>query len=399
MAERDVRAVSGGGEVAHRIGSAGAWCRRQVQARWQFVCRAVRGPGEERDGLLLQCKGAAAAAVAWCVAAWLLPPTVRAFAPFTALLALQSTVYRSLWDSVQYLGAMALGTAGAAAFGSTVGVHVWSVGALAFIALIGARSQLLGRQGAQVPVVALFAFAGGGGEIDYIGHLVAAASIGVCCGLVAHFAVAPSPHTETAQHMTADLAAYAQSLLRALARTAEGETAEENAQEDWARRSEELATRAVRVRAAVDREQENTRLNPRRPWSSAGEPLHRCHEAISMIERLGTHIRSTARALTHARRAPETGKVLTSYARMLDGAADALECLRLPQGPQDADRLRGHIEDAMHRYHDATTAVRQDRLDTPGAWPVYGTALTEAVRILEEIEHLGNRTSEPCRSE
>ncbi|GAA3399223.1 hypothetical protein GCM10017752_66960 [Streptomyces roseoviridis] len=360
----------------------------------------MRGPGEERDGLLLQCKGAAAAAAAWWVAAWLLPSTVTAFATFTALLALQSTVYRSLWDSAQYLGAMALGTAAAAAFGSTAGVHVWSVGVLAFVALIGARFQLLGRQGAQVPVVALFAFAGGGGDIDYIGHLVAAAAIGVCCGLTAHFAVAPSPHTDTAQRMTADLVALARDLLRALARTAERDDAEENSREYWARRSEELAARAVRVRAAVDREQENTRLNPRRPWNSAEESLHRCHEAISMTERLGTHIRSIARALTHAPRAPETARVLTSYAKLLHATADALDCLDPPQGPEDAEKLRGHVEDAMHRYEDVTAAVREDRPDTPGEWPVYGTALTEAVRILEEIEHSGELTaSEPCPSE
>ncbi|MFF5970056.1 aromatic acid exporter family protein [Streptomyces sp. NPDC012769] len=362
------------------------------------MCRAMRRPGEERDGLLLQCKGAAAAAAAWWASAWLLPSTVTAFATFTALLALQSTVYRSLWDSAQYLGAMALGTAGAAAFGSTAGVHVWSVGVLAFIALIGARFQLLGRQGAQVPVVALFAFAGGGGDVDYIGHLVAAAAIGVCCGLAAHFAVAPSPHTDTAEQMTTDLAARAQSLLRALARMAERETAEEKSQEDWARRIEQLAARAAQVRAAVDREQENSRLNPRRPWCRAEESLHRCHEAIDMIERLGTHIRSVARALTHARRVPETETVLTSYANLLHGAADALECLHPPQGPEDADRLRGHIEDAMHRYREVTATVRQDRLDTPGEWPVYGAALTEAVRILEEIEHTGDRAPGQCRS-
>ncbi|MBT2530388.1 hypothetical protein J7E91_34845 [Streptomyces sp. ISL-99] len=328
------------------------------------------------------------------MSAWMLPSTVTAFATFTALLALQSTVYRSLWDSAQYLGAMALGTAGAATFGSTVGVHAWSVGVLAFIALIGARFQLLGRQGAQVPVVALFAFAGGGGEIDYIGHLVAAAAIGVCCGLAAHFAVAPSPHTDTAQHMAEDLAARVQCLLRALARTAEGETAEENSQEDWPRHCEELATRAVRVRTAVDREQENTKLNPRRPWSSAEEPLQRCHEAISMIERIGTYIRSIARALTHAERAPETEKVLTSYAELLHCAAAALECLNPPRGPKDADKLRACIEDAMRRYQDVTAAVRQGHLDTPGEWPVYGTALTEAVRILEEIKHTCGRTAE-----
>ncbi|MFI8916436.1 aromatic acid exporter family protein [Streptomyces sp. NPDC053513] len=358
--------------------------------------RAVREPGEARDALLLQAKGAAAAAVAWSLAAWLLPPTVTAFATFTALLSLQSTVYRSLWDSAQYLGAMALGTAGAAAFGSTAGVHAWSVGALAFIALLGARLELLDRQGAQVPVVALFAFAGGGGEIDYIGHLVAAAAIGVSCGLVAHLAVAPSPHTDTARQLTADLADRAAQLLRDLAATVTGGTAESTSEEaeDWAHRCDDLSALAARTRAAVHGEEENTRLNPRRPWSSGDETLQRCHDTISMVERAATHIRSVARALHYARRAPEATRNLGAYAELLTGAAGALECLDPPRGPEDADRLRACVEDARRRYEDLTAAARRERHDTDGEWPVYGTVLTEAARIVEEIERTWARTRE-----
>ncbi|MGW7196514.1 FUSC family protein [Streptomyces chryseus] len=347
----------------------------------------MRGPGEERDGLLLQVKGAAAVTAAWCVSSWLLPSTVTAFATFTALLALQSTVYRSMWDSAQYLAAMALGTGVAAAFGSTAGVHVWSVGVLTFIALMGPRLRLLGGQGAQVPVVALFAFAGGGGEFDYIGHLVAAAAIGVCCGLSAHFAVAPAPHTDTAQHMVEDLTARAHVLLRKLARTAGERTAEENAHEDWARHCEELAAQAVRVRRAVDREQENSRLNPRRPWGTAQETLHRCHAVISMIERIGTHVRSIARALTHSPHAPEAQQFIPSYGELLHSIATALERTDLPHGRDQSDRLSACIDDAMRRHQQLTAAVRHGQLDTPGEWPIYGTALTEAIRILEEITH------------
>lgn len=48
----------------------------------------------------------------------------------------------------------------------------------------------------------------------------------------------------------------------------------------------------------------------------------------------------------------------------------------------------------MRRYQDVTPAVRQGHLDTPGEWPVYGTALTEAVHIPTEIKHTSVRTVE-----
>ncbi|MFF7177312.1 aromatic acid exporter family protein [Streptomyces sp. NPDC008121] len=399
---------------------------------------AVRGPGEARDRLLLLAKGAAAATAAWCLASWLLPVNVTAFAPFTALLALQSTVYRSLWDSVQYLGAMAIGTAVAAGFGSTVGVHAWTLAVLVFIALLVARLDLLGGQRGQVPVVALFAFVGGGGRLDYIGPLVTSAAIGVCCGLAAHFAIAPSPHTDTARRRVADLAAHTADLLRDLARTAAGETEDEDVRQDWPHRCEELVARAAHARTALEKEQENTRLNPRRPWNSAQASLLRCHEAVSMIERIGTYVRSIARALAYERQtsapagrerpagsspdspgiptgtadeaadasgeppgdasaataSPEASAAadfLASYAGLLHATAEALVCLDPPRGPEDSARLRRLVEDAERRYEDTTALARTGHLDHPGEWPVHGTALVEAARVLEEITYLSGR--------
>ncbi|MFC8792512.1 FUSC family protein [Streptomyces cinereoruber] len=376
------------------------WCRRRWHTTRTSLEDAVRGPGEARDGVLLLGKGAAAATVAWCLSSWLLPTNVTAFAPFTALLALQATVYRSLWDSAQYLGAMAIGTAVAAGFGSTVGVHAWTLCVLVFVALAVARLPLLGEQSVQVPVVALFAFAGGGGQVDYIGPLVASAAIGVCCGLAAHFAFAPSPHTATARRRVEELTARAQTLLRDLARTAERKTAGEDVgEEDWPRRCEELAAQAADARSLLEREQENTRLNPRRPWNSAQASLQRCHETIGMIERIGTHVRSIARALTYEPRTPEpsgprrsfeasvSADFAASYAELLHATAEGLEHLAPPQGPNDPDRLRRRVEAAERRYEEVVATTRSDRPEQEGEWPVHGTVLVEAARILEEIRH------------
>ncbi|MFF6833816.1 MULTISPECIES: aromatic acid exporter family protein [unclassified Streptomyces] len=379
---------------------AGDWCRSRWRTARATLGDAVRGPGEARDGLLLQAKGAAAATVAWSLSSWLLPTNVTAFAPFTALLALQATVYRSMWDSAQYLAAMAIGTAVAAGFGSTVGVHAWTLCVLVFVALAAARLHLLGGQGAQVPVVALFAFAGGGGRIDYIGPLVASAAIGVCCGLAAHFAFAPSPHTDTARRRVEELAARTHTLLRDLARTAAAKTDGEGArEEDWPRRCEELAARAAHARTVLEREQENTRLNPRRPWNSAQASLRRCHETIGMVERIGTHVRSVARALTYEPRRPSGGPrrsfeasvsadFAASYAELLHATAETLESLAPPQGPGDPARLHRGLEEAERRYEEVAAATaRADRPGREGEWSVHGTVLVEAARILEEIKH------------
>ena len=80
-----------------------------VRSGADYLRRAVRQPGYERDDLLLVAKSVAAAVGAWALAAWLLPHVTTAFAPFTALLAVRATVYRSLRDGAQYLVAVLIG--------------------------------------------------------------------------------------------------------------------------------------------------------------------------------------------------------------------------------------------------------------------------------------------------
>ncbi|WP_373297522.1 hypothetical protein [Streptomyces nojiriensis] len=46
---------------------------------------------------------------AWVLARYLLSPSVATFAPFTALVSLQATVYRSVRDCLQYVLAMTAG--------------------------------------------------------------------------------------------------------------------------------------------------------------------------------------------------------------------------------------------------------------------------------------------------
>ncbi|MFJ5811299.1 aromatic acid exporter family protein [Streptomyces sp. NPDC093093] len=129
--------------------------RVQVVVREQagFLRRAVGGSGRERDALLLGAKTVIAAMIAWVLARYLLPPTVSTFAPFTALVALQATVYRSVRDSAQYLVAMAAGAALAATLAAVLGVHGWTFGLLTLIALCVGRIRRFGHQGTQVAIV------------------------------------------------------------------------------------------------------------------------------------------------------------------------------------------------------------------------------------------------------
>ncbi|MEU9109958.1 aromatic acid exporter family protein [Streptomyces xanthophaeus] len=142
---------------------------------------------------------------AWVLARYLLPPSVSTFAPFTALVALQATVYRSVRDCLQYVLAMAAGATLAASLAALAGIHGWTFGILTLVALCVGKVRRFGQQGTQVAIVGFFAFSSGQGQIDYIGHLVAAVGIGALCGLAAHLVLAPARHTHHRQQAVTDL--------------------------------------------------------------------------------------------------------------------------------------------------------------------------------------------------
>ncbi|MFD6986510.1 hypothetical protein ACFWAX_38440, partial [Streptomyces sp. NPDC059956] len=80
--------------------------RSAAMERLAYLRRAMREAGGERDEVVLGGKTVVAAMAAWVLARYLLPPAVSTFAPFTALVALQATVYRSVRDCLQYVLAL-----------------------------------------------------------------------------------------------------------------------------------------------------------------------------------------------------------------------------------------------------------------------------------------------------
>lgn len=235
--------------------------------------RAVQGAGSERDELLLGAKTVVAAMAAWVMARYLLPPTVSTFAPFTALVALQATVYRSVRDCLQYALAMAAGAALAATLAAVAGVHAWTFGLLTLIALCLGRIRRFGQQGPQVAIVGFFAFSSGQGQIDYIGHLVASAGIGALCGLAAHLTLAPARHTGHRQQAVTDLYTTMAQRLNDLADTLEANDPDRSHLRQWRRDWHRLSAECERIRHTIEAEIENGRMNPRRTTSGSDEAL------------------------------------------------------------------------------------------------------------------------------
>ncbi|MEV4742479.1 aromatic acid exporter family protein [Streptomyces sp. NPDC049555] len=359
---------------------------RCVLARpWSYLLRAAHRPGPERNDVLLQLKAVGATVVAWYLAGRLLPAQVRAFAPFTALLALQRTVYRSLWEALRYLGALVIGAGVTGVLGTTAGVHAWTLALVMLFALVAAKTSSLGGQRYQIPVVAAFVFTSGLGRWSYITHMVAAVALGVGCGLVAHFLPAPSFHPASAREQVDDVWQDTRRLVKDVALAlGDGRCAGESVQ-GWGRRCRRLGERVDATRATVRGEEENRRLNPRSRRSGEPAGLGTCLVSLDVLARVVAHLGSLVRGLRQAAACTDgpAHDFLAAYAGLLHRIADALGHHCPGRTGPDDDAARRAMEEATGRCEELI--ARYPRQAATERWHVYGTLLIDASRILHEL--------------
>ncbi|WP_435839576.1 aromatic acid exporter family protein [Streptomyces caniferus] len=118
---------------AGRVARIGQWWRR-----------ALGSDGPERHTALLIGKSTLAAMIAWVISSDLLNAQSPAFAPFSAVLIMQVTIYQSLVQSLRYVGAVAAGVAVQIALGFLVGPQVVTFALVALVVLLIGRWSALG---------------------------------------------------------------------------------------------------------------------------------------------------------------------------------------------------------------------------------------------------------------
>ncbi|MDX3533762.1 aromatic acid exporter family protein [Streptomyces sp. MB09-01] len=362
--------------------------RSAATERVGYLRRAVRGAGSERDEVLLGAKTVIAAMAAWTLARYLLPPSVSTFAPFTTLVSLQATVYRSVRDCLQYVLAMAAGATLAATLAAVAGIHGWTFALLTLIALCIGRIRRFGQQGTQVAVVGFFAFSSGQGQIDYIGHLVASVGIGALCGLAAHLVLAPARHTGRRQQAVADLYATMARRLNDLADTLEANDPDRDHLRHWRRDWRRLSAESERIRHAIEAEIENGRMNPRRTTCGAGEALPRAREAITVAERSMDHLRSMTRTLDYALVSEELGNLpgpfRPRFGAVLRAVATAMEEIG-QASPTDPELLNAKIDEAAAELDRVQPQERTAPEASSAVQALQGTLLTDAGRLLADL--------------
>ncbi|WP_367123416.1 aromatic acid exporter family protein [Streptomyces phytohabitans] len=378
--------------------------RRSPRQARDAMCRAWRYSGAERQRLLLVAKSAVAAVLAWSVAAYGLVSPQPTYAPFTALLVVQATVYRSLVQTVRYVAAVVLGVLAAGAVGPLLGENAGAFAVMLVATLVVGQWRRLGSQGVQVSVAGVFAYSAlSGAHVSMLGEIVAMALLGAGVGLAVSLLVVPPLRYRTASEGIESVSGSLRRLLQDMAAGLRGGAPDSDAADDWLARARRLDGTVGAARQAVETGAESTRYNPRRLLGRRDPPpsFSGYRVFLDSLARGAEQVRSIAyglRRLSDADGPDGTprpdGRSLHAYGDLLDVLADAAARIgALEDGPEEGagdgggaapadDPLRRALRDARERQRELVASVG----DTP-AWRSHGVLLTDMERLTEEFEY------------
>lgn len=368
----------------------------------QWWLRARDVPGYERHTVLLVLKSALAATLAWMVSFYLLDATSPAFAPFSAVLIMQVTVYQSLLQSLRYLGAVTVGVAMVAGLGFLAGSDLLTFVLVALVSLCIGRWPALGSQGSQVATAAFFAFSTYAAatstteKITQLGQIILLVLIGCGIGVVINVTVAPPMRYRSAEHgirsLSTALCGLVGDMYPALR---EGELDEERCRQ-WRWRAEQTGGLITQAREGFRTAEESLYFNPRR--------LLRRHRGRASFEGYGAVLEALERSLyqvasltrsLHQWQEDEGSRhddraFLGDYADFLEALSKIGEVL----GELDEDSLTEQARQLCQLADEAKKCCRNvtdgaNRAGLPLADPArpYGVLVVESTRLMEEFQH------------
>lgn len=339
------------------------------------LARAVR---RARDLLLWYdvtqlVKSVAAAVVAWVIAAEVLDLPQPFLAPWSALLVVHATVYRTFSRGVRQVGATVVGVLLAAVVGHLLGLDPWALAVLLTVAMLLGWIPWFGAEATTLTTTALIVLTTGWSDDSLLYARLIDTGIGVATGLVVNALVWPPLQRDTATSALRRIDDGIGRLVHDIG-VQLGDGCEDEDVEDWIERSRSLDGDIDDAWAMVRQAQESARLNPRQTARHLRDPqqwfllLHRMEQTVA-------EVRSMARTLGGAVPTQEAWHEPfgSTWPRLLVDAGEAVA------GSDDAA-----VRQVRQRLAELVAELGRDGLSDQ--WPVHGALVCNLDGVLEAME-------------
>lgn len=355
------------------------------------VSEAVRRP-EFTNDLLQILKCVVAATAAWWFAVNVLDSQLPFLAPWTALLTVHATVYRSLSSGIQTTAASGLGVLLSFLIGNYLGVSLWTFALALLVGMVASRLTWIRDEGVAIATTAIFVLGSGfEDQENLLSDRLVEVLIGVVFGVVVNLMIIPPLRDRQA-------ARYIDSINRRMG-TVLDEMSEEFSHSWDTGRAEEWFTEASEMEDAVEMAwrtvrfaRESGRANPRRYVRSlrsrrrdpqqarADDGTAGYEEILQRVDEGVTHLKHLNRTLRDA-----------SYA---EGEWDSDFRERWASIVRDTGQVIGdpdaEVEPVKDRLDDLAAHMSQREQMPDEAWPLYGSLIMSMRHIAMIIDDVAS---------
>lgn len=380
--------------------------RRAAEQGWrartgQWFNRATGADGHERHTAALIGKSALAATASWVIAYHYVGAQSPAFAPFSAVVIMQLTVYQSLLQALRYVGAVSAGVALQGALGFLAGPELLTFVLVALVAMVIGRWRHLGSQGSQVTTAAFFAFStyvsasGNTERLSQLGQIILLVVIGCGIGVVVNVAILPPMRYRSAEHGIHTLARSLFNLVSDIYPALSEKRMDGERTRHWRQRAEDLPGIVSQAQASVHLARESTYYNPRRLLRRHGRhtTFSGYQEVVDALGRVAHQVSSLVRSLDQwhdGRSGKSHDEFFQHYGDFMFSLAHITDLFSSIDEDHLADQARELCSAAQSSQDSHSRLVEEAEA---GSLPLsdlsqpYGILLVEATRLMDEFQY------------
>ena len=322
-------------------------------------------------------KTVVAAVLAWVIATSVLDLPQSFLAPWSALLVVHATVYRTFSQGVRQVGAAVVGVVLAWAVGNTLGLDPMAVAVALALGLVVGSVPWFADEATTIAATALIVLTTGFADNDFVLlSRLADTGIGIAVGLLVNFTVWPPLRRRTAiSAMDALDDKIGQLLIDMGDGLARGYTAQDV--EEWVDHSRSLDEDLDDAWAYVRQARESARMNPRRSAAQFKDP-QQWMDLLRRMEQALAETRSMARTLAHALAAEQSwdAEFRQGYIAVLREGGGGI--FRAEPDPIRTARIR--LDELVDLLNEQSPISR--------LWPVYGGLIINLRNILEAMDEV-----------
>lgn len=348
----------------------------QSQSLRSRVSESVRRP-EFINDLLQILKCVVAATAAWWFALNILESELPFLAPWTALLTVHATVYRSLSTGIQTTAASGVGVVLSFLIGNYLGVSLWTFAVALLVGMVASRLTWIRDEGVAIATTAIFVLGSGfESQENLLADRVLEVLVGVAFGVLVNLMIIPPLRDRQAARyidsINRRMGAVLDEMAQEFSRSWDTDRAEE-----WFQEVSEIEDAVELAWRTVSFARESSRANPRRyihslrtgkqapqPSEIQGEKVG-YEELLQRVDESISHLADLTRTLRDA-----------SYA---EGKWDSIFRQRWAGIVRDAGRViadpDAEVEPVKHRLDDLAVHMSQEDKMPDDAWPLYGSLI------------------------